>query len=55
MDKKMGGWTAISIKKFDGTDYESCSLEVEILFEQKRILGIVDGTEKVPDDVTVHK
>jgi len=41
--------TAISIKKFDGTDYKSWSLEVEILLEQKQVLGIVDGTEEAPD------
>jgi hypothetical protein len=41
--------TAISIKKFDGTDYKSCSLEVEILLEQKQVLGIVNGTEEEPD------
>jgi hypothetical protein len=41
--------TAISIKKFDGTDYKSWSLEIEILLEQKQVLGIVDGTEEAPD------
>jgi len=41
--------TAISIKKFDGTEYKSWSLEVEILLEQKQVLGIVDGTEEAPD------
>jgi len=41
--------TAISIKKFDGTDYKSWSLEIEILLEQKQVLGIVDSTEKAPD------
>jgi len=47
--------TAISIKKFDGTDYKSWSLEVEILLEQKQVLGIVDGTEEVPEDATELK
>jgi len=41
--------TAITIKKFDGTDYKSWSLEIEILLEQKQVLGIVDGTEEAPD------
>jgi len=41
--------TAIMIKKFDGTDYKSWSLEIEILLEQKQVLGIVDGTEEAPD------
>ena len=45
----MAGSTAISIKKFDCTDYKSWSLEVEILLEQKQVLGIVDGTEEAPD------
>jgi len=49
--------TAISIKKFDGTDYKSWSLEIEILLEQKQVLGIVDGTEEAPDakDATEFK
>jgi hypothetical protein len=41
--------TAIAIKLFDGTDYKSWSLEVEILLEQKQALGIFDGTEEGPD------
>jgi len=41
--------TAITITKFDGTDYMSRSLEIEILLEQKEVLGIVDGTEEAPD------
>jgi hypothetical protein len=41
--------TAITIKKFDGLDYKSWSLETEILLEQKHVLGIVDGTEEAPD------
>jgi len=41
--------TAITIKKFDGTDYKSWSLEIEILLEQKQVLGIADGTEEAPD------
>jgi hypothetical protein len=49
-DDKMAESTAISIKKFDGTDYKSWSLEVEILLEQKQVLGIVDGTEEAPED-----
>ena len=44
--------TAISIKKFDGMDYKSWSLEVEILLEQKQVLGIVDGTEEAPEYAT---
>jgi hypothetical protein len=52
--------TAISIKKFDGTDYKSWSLAVEILLEHKQVLGIVNGTEEEPDaknakDVTEFK
>ena len=41
--------TAISIKKFHGTDYKSWSLEIDILLEQQEVLGIVDGTEEAPD------
>jgi hypothetical protein len=44
--------TGIMIKKFDGTDYKSWSLEIEILLEQKLVLGIVDGTEVAPQDAT---
>ena len=47
--------TAISIKKFDGTDYKSWSLEIEILLEQKQVLGIVNGTEEVPEVATELK
>jgi len=49
---KMIESTAISIKKFDGTDYKSWRLEVKILLEQQQVLGIVDGTEQAPDDAT---
>jgi len=45
----MAELTAITIKKFDGTDYKSWSLEIEILLEQQQVLGIVDGTEEAPD------
>jgi hypothetical protein len=41
--------TAISIEKFDGTDYKSWSLEMEIVLEQKQVLGIFYGTEEAPD------
>jgi hypothetical protein len=41
--------TAITIKKFDGTDNKSRSLEIKILLERKQVLGIFDGTEKAPD------
>jgi hypothetical protein len=56
-DDKMAESTAISIKKFDGTDYKSWSVEIEILLEQKQVLGIVDGTEEAPDttDATEFK
>jgi hypothetical protein len=47
--------TAISITKFDGTDFKSWSLEVEILLEQKQVLGNVDGTEEAPEDATELK
>jgi len=45
----MAELTVITIKKFDGTDYKSWSLEIEILLEQKQVLGIVDGTEEALD------
>ena len=48
----MAEMTAITIKKFDGTDYKSWSLEIEILLEQKQVLGIVDGTQVAPQDAT---
>jgi hypothetical protein len=54
-DDKMAKSTALSIKKFDGTDYKSWSLEVEILLVQKLVLGIVDGTEEAPEDATELK
>jgi hypothetical protein len=41
--------TAITIKKFDRTEYKSWSLEIEMVLEQKQVLGIVDGTEEAPD------
>jgi hypothetical protein len=41
--------TPISINKFDGTDDNSWYLAVEILLEQKQVLGIVNGTEEEPD------
>jgi hypothetical protein len=41
---------AISIKKFAGKDYKRWSLEVEIVLEQKQVLGSGNGTEEVPDD-----
>jgi hypothetical protein len=48
-DDKMAESTAITIKKFDRTDYKSWSFEIQILLEQKQVLGIVDGTEEAPD------
>jgi hypothetical protein len=45
----MADSTAFTIKKFDGTDYKSWSLEIEILLEQKQVLGIVNSTEEAPD------
>jgi hypothetical protein len=36
--------TSILIQKFDGTDCKRWSLQVEILLEQKQILGIVNST-----------
>jgi len=47
--------TAISLKKFDGTDYKSWSLEIEILLQQKLVLGIIDGTEEPPEVATEPK
>jgi len=47
--------TAITIKKSDGTDYKSWSLEIELLLEQKQVLGIVDGIEEAPEDATELK
>jgi hypothetical protein len=41
--------TVIKIKKFDGKDYISWSLELKILLEQKQVLGTVDSTEEAPD------
>ena len=48
-DHKMAESTAIKIKKFNGTDYKSWSLEIKIHLEQKQVLGIVAGTEEAPD------
>jgi len=47
--KKIAELTAILIKKFDGTDYKSWSLEIVIFLEQKQVLSIADGTEESPD------
>ena len=49
MHNKMAKLTAMPIKKFEGTDYKRCSFEIELLFEKKRVLGIVQGTEEAPD------
>jgi hypothetical protein len=54
-DDLMAESTAISIKKFDGTDFMSWSLEIKILVEQKQVLGIVDGSEEAPEDATELK
>jgi hypothetical protein len=51
----MADSTPMSIEKFDGTDFNSWSLEVEILLEQMQVLGIVDGTEEAPEDTTELK
>jgi len=53
----MAELTAISIKKFDSTDYKSWCLEIDILLEQKQVLSIVNGTEQAPDttDTTEFK
>jgi hypothetical protein len=51
----MAKTTAITIKKFDGRDYKSWRLKVEICLQQKQVLGIVDGTEKAPDDTAELK
>jgi hypothetical protein len=40
------------IQKVDGTDYNSLSLEVEILLEQMQALSIVHGTKETQDDGT---
>jgi len=60
MDNKVAELTAISIMKFDVTDYKSWGSEVDILLEQKQILGTVDSTEEALDaknakDVTEYK
>jgi hypothetical protein len=41
--------TALTNMKFHGRDYMSWSLEIEILLEQKKVLGAVDDTEEAPD------
>jgi len=46
---KIAESTAIPIKKLDGMDYKSWSFKIEILLEQKQVLGIVDGTEEALD------
>ena len=51
----MAKLTAILINKLDGTEYKSWSLEVEILLEQKQVIGIVDGKEEAPEDATEFK
>jgi hypothetical protein len=56
-DNKIAESPAITIKKFDGTDYKSWSLEIKILFKQKQVFCSVDGTEEAPDakDGTEYK
>jgi hypothetical protein len=49
MDNMMAELTEITIKRFDGTDYKSWSLEIEILLDQKQVLGIFNCTEEAPD------
>jgi hypothetical protein len=51
----MADSSAITIKMFDGMDYKSWSLEVEKLWEQKQVLGIGDGKEEEPADMTELK
>jgi len=45
----MAETTAVSIMKFDGPDYKSWRLEMEIVLEQKEVLGVVNGTEEATD------
>jgi hypothetical protein len=47
--KKLAQSTAITIQKFDGTDYKSWRLEIEILLEQEQVLSIIEGTDKALD------
>jgi hypothetical protein len=49
MDYMMGESTTTRMKRFDGTDYKSWSLEIEILLQLKQVLGIVDSTEEALD------
>ena len=44
--------TALCIAKFNGMDYKSGSLEIEILLEQKQLRSLVDNTEEAPGDAT---
>lgn len=46
---KIAESTAISIEKFDGTDYTSWCLEIKILLEWKQLRGSVNCTKESPD------
>jgi hypothetical protein len=50
LDDNMAELIWSSSKQFDGVEYTSWSLQVELLWEQKQFLGIVDGTEEAPED-----
>ena len=42
--------TAISIAKFNGSNYEQWSGEMALLLEQKQVYGIVMGEDERPED-----
>jgi len=42
--------TAISIAKFNGSNYKQWSGEMALLLEQKQVYGIVSGEDERPED-----
>jgi len=48
-DHTMAEPTAITIVKYDCTDYLSWSFEIEISLEQHQVLGIIARTEEAPN------
>jgi len=42
--------TAISIAKFEGSNYKQWSGEMALLLEEKQVYGIVTGEDERPED-----
>jgi len=51
MDHKIAKLTVISIKMRGSIDYKKGSLEIEMVIEQKQVVGIVNRTGKATDSI----